>query len=47
MPGDAELATWTARIRLALATGSDVYYYFKHEGEGFGPRLAMRLDALL
>jgi uncharacterized protein YecE (DUF72 family) len=44
---DQELGDWAARIRPALEAGSDVYCYFKHEGEGLGPRLAMRLNALV
>jgi uncharacterized protein YecE (DUF72 family) len=44
---DEELAAWAARIRPALAAGSDVYCYFKHEGEGLAPKLAMRLDAIV
>jgi uncharacterized protein YecE (DUF72 family) len=40
---DAELNAWAGRIGPALTSGSDVYCYFKHEGEGMSPRLADRL----
>ena len=38
-----ELGAWAARIGTALATGSDVYCYFKHEDEGASPKMAERL----
>jgi uncharacterized protein YecE (DUF72 family) len=42
---DAELAAWAGRIAAALASGSDVYCFFKHEDEAAGPRMALRLAA--
>ena len=44
---DAELAVWAARIRAALDGGADVYCYFKHEDSAAGPRMALRLRALV
>jgi len=44
---DEELQGWADRIAPALAAGSDVYCYFKHEGEGMSPRMAERLEALV
>ena len=44
---DDDLAAWSRRIGSALAEGSDVYCYFKHEEKGAGPILAERLAALL
>jgi uncharacterized protein YecE (DUF72 family) len=41
--GGGRLATWARRIALALADGSDVFCYFKHEEGGAGPRFAERL----
>jgi uncharacterized protein YecE (DUF72 family) len=42
-----ELATWAERIRGALAAGSDVHCYFKHEDSAAGPRMALALAALI
>jgi uncharacterized protein YecE (DUF72 family) len=44
---DDELNVWAERIRPALAAGSDVFCYFKHEDEGASPKMAKRLEALL
>ncbi len=44
---DADLAVWAARIRTALDGGADVYCYFKHEDSAAGPRMAVRLRALV
>jgi uncharacterized protein YecE (DUF72 family) len=44
---DAELELWSGRIRAALAGGSDVYCYFKHEDSAAGPRMALRLGAMV
>ena len=44
---DAELGVWAGRIRTALADGSDVYCYFKHEDSAAGPRMARRLEQLM
>lgn len=44
---DDELEAWAARIGPALASGSDVFCYFKHEDGGASPRMAKRLEALL
>jgi uncharacterized protein YecE (DUF72 family) len=44
---DAELARWAERIRVALAGGSDVFCYFKHEEKGSGPVFAERMAALV
>jgi uncharacterized protein YecE (DUF72 family) len=44
---DDELKGWAARIGPALEAGSDVFCYFKHEGEGASPRMAKRLEAML
>ena len=43
---DDELKAWAERIAPALAAGSDVYCYFKHEGEGASPKMARRLAML-
>ncbi len=40
---DEELKTWAARIGPALASGSDVFCYFKHEELGASPKMAKRL----
>jgi uncharacterized protein YecE (DUF72 family) len=42
-----QLTMWADRIRDALAGGSDVFCYFKHEDSGAGPRMAKALEALL
>jgi uncharacterized protein YecE (DUF72 family) len=44
---DEELAMWAGRIRQALDAGSDVFTYFKHEDDAFGPRMAKRLEAMV
>jgi uncharacterized protein YecE (DUF72 family) len=44
---DEELARWAERIRMALAEGSDVYAYVKHEGDAAAPRYAEGLMKLL
>ena len=44
---DEELRTWADRIALALAAGSDVFCYFKHEDEGASPKMAKRLEDML
>lgn len=44
---DDELKAWADRIGPALASGSDVFCYFKHEDEGASTRMAKRLEALL
>jgi uncharacterized protein YecE (DUF72 family) len=44
---DAELTGWAGKIGPALATGADVFCYFKHEDEGASPRMAKRLEAML
>ena len=44
---DDELRAWADRIGPALANGSDVFVYFKHEDEGASPRMATRLEAIL
>jgi uncharacterized protein YecE (DUF72 family) len=44
---DDELAVWAGRIGPALASGADVFCYFKHEEGGQSPRLAKRLAAML
>jgi len=44
---DEELKAWADRIGPALATGGDVFCYFKHEEEGSSPKMAKRLEALL
>lgn len=43
----ATLEAWAARIRWALAAGTDVYCYFKHEEKAAGPALAERLKGLV
>ena len=45
--GEAELMAWATRIRDALAAGTDVYCYFKHEDSAAGPRMAQALGSLL
>lgn len=44
---DEELAAWAERIGAALADDRDVYCYFKHEDEGWSPRMAERLARLI
>jgi len=44
---DDELRAWADRIAPALAAGSDVFCYFKHEDEGASPKMAKRLRSLL
>jgi uncharacterized protein YecE (DUF72 family) len=44
---DEQLLAWARRIRAALEGGSDVYCYFKHEDSAAGPRMALRLQALV
>lgn len=44
---DEELADWADRIGPALASGSDVFCYFKHEEDGAGPKMAKRLDGVV
>ena len=44
---DEELATWADRIRTALDAGSDVFTYFKHEDDAFGPKMAKRLENIV
>ncbi len=44
---DEELAMWASRIGPALAAGSDVFCYFKHEDEGASPKMAQRLEDIL
>jgi uncharacterized protein YecE (DUF72 family) len=44
---EQELEAWAARFRGALDAGSDVYCYFKHEEDGFGPKTAKRLADIL
>jgi uncharacterized protein YecE (DUF72 family) len=44
---DDELKGWAARIGEALDAGGDVYCYFKHEEDGFGPKMAKRLEGIL
>jgi uncharacterized protein YecE (DUF72 family) len=43
--GDGELEEWAGRIRPALDAGADIFCYFKHEDDGFGPKMAKRLAA--
>jgi uncharacterized protein YecE (DUF72 family) len=40
---DEELKAWAERIGPAIGAGSDVFCYFKHEGEGASPQMAKRL----
>jgi uncharacterized protein YecE (DUF72 family) len=44
---DEELQAWADRIRPALADGADVFCYLKHEEEGFGPKMAKKLGAMV
>lgn len=44
---DDELRVWAERIGPALAAGSDVFCYFKHEDEGASPKMAKRLEEIL
>jgi uncharacterized protein YecE (DUF72 family) len=44
---DAEMAVWASRISAALDGGADVYCYFKHEDSAAGPRMALRLRAMV
>jgi uncharacterized protein YecE (DUF72 family) len=41
------LQSWAGRIGPALAAGSDVFCYFKHEDEGASPKMAKRLRSAL
>lgn len=38
-----QLESWARRIQAALAAGTDVYCYLKHEDLGLGPKLAATL----
>lgn len=42
-----ELQTWAGRLARAIARGTEVFCYFKHEDEGLGPKLALRLGELV
>lgn len=44
---DEELQAWAGRIAPALAAGSDVFCYFKHEDEGASPKMAKLLEEKL
>jgi uncharacterized protein YecE (DUF72 family) len=44
---DAELTKWAALIRGDLAHGKDVFAYFDNDANGYAPRDARRLSALL
>jgi uncharacterized protein YecE (DUF72 family) len=44
---DDELRSWGVQIREALATGHDVYCYFKHEEKATGPEQAERFTRLM
>ena len=44
---DDELQAWANTIRQAMDAGSDVFTYFKHEEDGFGPKTAKRLEAMV
>ena len=44
---DEELGAWVERIAPALASGADVFCYFKHEEDGAGPKMAKRLEDIL
>jgi uncharacterized protein YecE (DUF72 family) len=44
---DDELREWAGRIGPAIAGGSDVFCYFKHEDEGASPKMAKRLESAL
>jgi uncharacterized protein YecE (DUF72 family) len=44
---EAALAVWADRLRPVLASGVDVYAYFKHEDEPTAPAYATRLLELL
>lgn len=44
---EAALQAWAGRVAAALADGTDVYCFFKHEDEPTGPRYASRLLELL
>lgn len=44
---DEELHGWADRIAPALASGADVFCYFKHEEDAAGPKMAKRLRATL
>jgi Uncharacterized conserved protein len=44
---DEELASWAAKISPALAAGTDVFCYFKHEDDGASPKMAKRLEEIL
>jgi uncharacterized protein YecE (DUF72 family) len=44
---EEEVKGWAERIAPALASGSDVFAYFKHEGEGMSPRLADLLSTMV
>ena len=43
---DADLAEWAARLQPLLASGLDVYCYFKHEDDPTAPLYAEQLIAL-
>jgi uncharacterized protein YecE (DUF72 family) len=45
--GDEELEQWAGRIRPALESGADIFCYFKHEDDAFGPKMAKRLEEIV
>ena len=44
---DEDISAWADGIRAVLASGQDVYAYFKHEEGAAAPRFAARLKELL
>jgi uncharacterized protein YecE (DUF72 family) len=42
---DTELRAWAARLEPFLASGDDVYAFFRHDEVGRGPELALALSA--
>lgn len=43
---ESDLAAWAGRLREAVAAGTDVFCFLKHEEEGLGPAFAGRLEEL-
>ena len=44
---EEELQAWARKISSAMAGGSDVYVFLKHEEKGAGPKFAERLSELI
>ena len=46
-PRGARTRPTASRVREALSQGTDVFCFLKHEEEGLGPKLALRLAEIV